>query len=251
MSHMSQMNLLPEYYVKRRFRNRVDMLCVILFTLVMGGVITVGTVQGRKYRDVQAQYEAISKQLEQETGSMDEFIRLRGEKRRLLEEAKQVSDLEESMPRSYLVAMVTRALPADANLSVLEINEKITITAAMTQKGKGAKTKGAKGKGQTQITRSSDPQDAPPAPRWLVRIAGYAASDSDVAQIYTTLKGHSITDDVQLRHTREYEADTGMRREFQIDWLLKEKVDVLDHLTDEVGVVEAAPAGDDGQREDG
>jgi len=231
---MSQMNLLPDYYVKQRFRNRVDMLCVILFTLVMGGIIVVGTVQGRNYRETQSQYEAVTEQFNQETESLDEFIRLRGTKRTLHNDAKQVSDLEEAIPRSYLVAVVARSLPAKAGLSVLEISEKISVTADMTR---GTK-KPAKGKPQVTKSSAAQQEEAPP-PRLVVSIGGYAATEADVAQIYSTLKAHPMTKDVQLRHTREYETAAGLYREFQIDWELKNGVDVLDHLTEDVGIVES------------
>ncbi|MBN1555761.1 MAG: hypothetical protein JXA11_13535 [Phycisphaerae bacterium] len=249
---MSQMNLLPEYYVKRRFRNRVDMLCVILFSLVMGGVIVVGTLQGRKYRDTQQEYELVSEQFQREAGSMDVFMRLRKEKRDQLTAAAQVSQLEERVPRSYLVATVARALPENACLSVLDISEKMSITAAMTQAKKGAKPKGkGRGKGPMNVTCSTDPREEAPKPKLVVQIGGYAATDADVAQIYTTLKSHSITNDVQLRHTREYETETGVYREFQIDWTLQEDADVLDHLTKDVGVVQADPEIPRGERKDG
>lgn len=242
---MNQMNLLPEYYVKQRFRNRVDMLCVILFTLVMGGVIAVGIVQGRTYRRTRANYESLCRQFDRETGSLDEFIRLRNRKRTLLTEARQVSALEESLPRSYVVALVARSLPDEAYLSVLEINEKINITAEMTQKSPGRRRK--------QVTRSSEAaqEEESPKPRLLVRIGGYAANDSDVATIYTRLKAHPITREVSLRHTREYESDTGLCREFQIDWELENGVDVLEHLTEEVGVVESPREDSTDQKEAG
>lgn len=250
---MSQMNLLPEYYVKQRFRNRMDMLCVILLTLVMGGVILAGTLQERKYRETRGEYESVSQRFHQETGSMDEFMRLRGKKRRLLNEAQQVSELEELIPRSYLVAMVIRALPEKVSLSVLEISEKISVTAAMTRGAKPSQTKRSRGRGRTEVTHSSDvkPDEAPPTPQMIVKIGGYAASDLDAAKLSTALKAYPITQDVHLRHTREHKTDAGVFREFQIDWELKKGVDVLDHLADKVGIVENPPKNAAGGKEDG
>lgn len=234
---MNQMNLLPEYYVRQRSRNRVDMLCILLFTLVMTGMIVVGTVQGRKFREAQAEYETVTRRLHDQAGSMDEFLRLRGRKRGLCDEARQVSELEEKIPRSYLTAMVVRSLPDEASLSVLEINEKINITAAMTRSNPRG------GRGRKQVTRSNapaPPAEAPPEKDLIVKIGGYAVNDSDVALFYTTLKALPITQDVQLRHTREYETESGLCREFQIDWELKKNIDALEHLTEDVGVVETA-----------
>lgn len=247
---MSQMNLLPDYYVKQRFRNRVDLLCVILFTLVMGGIIVVGTVQGRKYRETQSQYEAVTRQFNQETESMDEFMRLRGAKRMLHNDAKQVADLEEAIPRSYLVAVVARSLPAKASLSVLEISEKISVTANMTRGTKTSRSNSAKGKPQVTKSSAAQQEEAPP-PQLIVSIGGYAANEADVAQIYTTLKANPMTKDVQLRHTREYETAAGLYREFQIDWELKSGVDVLDHLTEDVGIVETPKGVSADQKEAG
>ncbi len=250
---MSQMNLLPDYYVKQRFRNRVDLFCVVLFTLVMGGLIFVGTVQGRKYHEMQGQYESICRQYDQETGSMDEFMRLRGKKRVLLNDAKQVSDLAETLPRSYLVAVVSHSLPDKASLSIVNISEKITLSAASGAGTKTAQVKAAKAaakanKGKTQVTKSSAPQkqDAPPPPQLCVRIGGFAQSDADVAQMYSTLKSNPITQDVVLHHIQEGKIRDSVYREFQIDWTVRSDVDVLDHLTEDIGIVESPkeePAG--------
>lgn len=247
---MSQMNLLPDYYVKQRFRNRVDLFCVVLFTLVMGGLIFVGTVQGRKYHEMQDKYEATCRQYDQETGSMDEFMRLRGKKRMLLNDAKQVSDLAETLPRSYLIAVVCHSLPEKASLSVVNISEKITLSAVSA----GSKTaqvkaaKAAKVQGKTQVTKSSAPQkeDTPPPPQLCVRIGGYAQSDADVAQMYSTLKSNPITQEVVLHHIQEGKIRDSVYREFQIDWTVRADVDVLDHLTEDIGIVESPkekPAG--------
>ena len=246
---MSQMNLLPDYYVKQRFRNRVDMFCVILFTLIMGGIIFVGTVQGRKYRETQAQYESVTRQYNQETGAMDEFMRLRGKKRMLLNDAKQVSELEETLPRSYLLAVVNRSLPDKASLSVIDISEKITISAASSgtksSQVKAAKAAARANKGKTQVTKSSatPQQEEAPPPQLCVRIGGYAQSDADVAQMYTTLKSNPITQEVVLHHIQEGKVKDNVYREFQIDWTVRSDMDVLDHLTEDIGIVES-PKGD-------
>lgn len=249
---MSVMNLLPEYYVKQRFRRRVDILCTVLFAMVMGGVIVGGTLQGRRYRQTREQHEWISRQFRQEAAMLEEFLRLRGEKRKLADAARETSDLEETLPRSYLVAAVARALPKDASLSVMEICEQITVKAPAVANPKAPNTPAAKTKpspsrppaaGNTQVTRSRDRKagnepPVPPKPQWVVKIAGFAAGDSDVAQIYTTLKSLPITEEVQLRHSREAEGQALPRREFQIDWTLKRNVDVLEHLSADMGVIE-------------
>jgi hypothetical protein len=231
---MSQMNLLPEYYVKQRFRDRVDMLCVLLFILVMGGVIVVGIMKERKLRDTEAQYETVSRQFRQSAATLDEFVRLQKQKRDLLNDARQASELEEKLPRSYIVSLITRALPKKASLTVLEIGKTINITADMTRSAKPAR-------GRKTVTRSSDvnPEDDKPKMKMVVKIGGYAHSDADVAEIYTRLKSQPITREVLLQHTQEYKAPDGrLWREFQIDWELKNDVDVLEYLTEEVGVVE-------------
>lgn len=246
---MSQINLLPEYYVKQRFRNRVDMTCVLLFVLVMGGVIAVGTVQGRQVRQTQARYEAICRQFDYATDDLSEIAQWRGKKNQLLQSAKDVSELEETLPRSYLLSLVIRALPKDVNLEVLEISEKIHID--MAGKTNNASKRGGRGR-QAKVTHSTDPkaEEESPKTQVTVKMLGYAASDSDVARLFTTLKAYTITDDVALRHTREHEGKDGRRREFQIDWRIKKEVDVLDHLTDKDGIPEGSPPDKDQMREE-
>jgi len=236
---MSQINLLPESYAKRRFRNRVDAVCILLFGMVMGGVLIAGTLQGRTFRETQAQYETTCRRFEREIQSLDEYLRLRERKRSLLETARVISTLEASTPRSYLISLVTKSLPEELRLSVVDISEKISIT-AQTQADAGGPPSGRRG--GTRVVRSTDsppgepPQ--PPASRMIVRLGGYAAGDTAVTQLYTTLDALPITDDVKLRHTRESQAGDRTCREFQIDWELKENTDALDYLPALLGIVE-------------
>ena len=229
---MSTMNLLPDSYVKKRFRNRINMVCVVIFTFIMAVMILVELFSGSKNTDVQSDYVAASEEFK---GTADflkkDFFLLQGRKSAMLREAEAAAEKEDLIPRSYVLSVVTNACPP--NLSLTEVFLKTTDPNKETGK-----------KVVKRVSSAAPVEEKPKLPLFIeVDVEGLAKNDSDVTMLYSTLKSHPLVKIVQLQYTREEGAgsrssrssskgrtgsqeDAQPLREFAIHMELHSKVDV-------------------------
>ena len=106
---MNDLNLLPESYVKQRLRHRLDLLCVVLFAVVMGSIIITEMISRRRFQQIWLIHTQVGAKFSGAANFVNNFFMLQGTRNRLLREAETASAMEEHIPRSYLLAVVTNA----------------------------------------------------------------------------------------------------------------------------------------------
>jgi len=134
----------------------------------------------------------------------------------MINKAENTASLLERIPRSYLLAMVTNALPEQASLSQMTLNRKKIISS------------GSKGKGPETVLGFT--------------ITGLAATDIDVARLIANLARDPITTNVDLVFSQEKDVDVERFdrkftvRNFKIDVGLDVDADVIEVLQAEAEV---------------
>ena len=200
---MSTMNLLPDYYVKKRYRSRVDMVCVVLFAIIMMVIIGAEFLSNSQSVKFQSEYAEVNKEF---TGTANflknNFFQLQGQKQAMLKEAKATAEKEDRVPRSYVLAVVTNACPENVSLS--EIILKTTDPNKQTGKKIVKRVKsGAKAE-----------KEKPKLPLVIeVNVRGEAQNDSDFITLFSALKSHPLIKKIEQEYTREEGSDSrGTRR---------------------------------------
>lgn len=207
---MSIINLLPEEYIERRQRRRANLLCLVLFGVVMAGVLTAGLVSERSRMHTEAVRRRVEDSYAEAAKLIAQMQDLEHRKRTMLRKAELTSALLERIPRSYLLAVVTNALPPEATLRDVKLVRKKVITRA---------ERGRKAKSQEDLTMT---------------VTGLAATDVEVARFIAHLARNPLSSAVDLVYSEEEqikEHDTVMR-EFQVEIVLRTDVDVIDILHD-------------------
>ena len=130
--------------------------------------------------------------------------------------------LLEKVPRSYVLALVTNALPPHSSLTSLELRVQ-RVSYKNRVAGRGAK-RAASAKAFRKTT--------PDAPATIIEatITGLAATDVEVAKIIANLSGNLLTDSVDLVYSQEQMVDALPVRQFQVKLTLKPDADVLEVL---------------------
>ena len=218
---MSIINLLPEDYIKRRQRQRANMLCLGLFVVVMvavGGAAFV-TERSNRYTTqvanrVDAAYLEAGKLIEQ-------LQQLEGQKQRMLHKAELASRLLERVPRSTLLAAVTNALPHNASLTQFNITPKQIIANAPPTRKESAESKFQK----IQDQRMGQPQSTTV---FIMEATGLAGTDVDVAKFIANLISNPLLTGVDLVYSQEKVVEGRMVREFQVRMEVKPDIDVMD-----------------------
>jgi Tfp pilus assembly protein PilN len=216
---MSTINLLPEDYLQRRRQHRGNMICTVLFGVVIVSICAAAVVREQSNRRTREVCDRMSAAYADAAKLIDEVRQLEKQKANMLDKAKRSAALMERMPRSYLLAMLTNALPEGASLKSV----RMVIQVVGEGEGDKSKTKAA-------AVKAPAAQKAPQLAMAL-SITGKATTDVQVARFIALLAAHPLTDVVDLSYSKESRdlQDKGTR-EFQLSVILKPDADVLDAI---------------------
>lgn len=189
---MNQINLLPEDIVKERLRKSVDLTLVILFTVVMISVILAERISSRNFDVITQEHTLEDGKFAQVNSSSTEFFSLMSKQSTHVADVKKSLDLEQKVPRSYALAIITNACPDELSLEKVNfsVNEKI------------------KEQRNGKVVMTNFSSDAPVNPHEneedLIDIYGVAATDGDVTDFVSRLRSNPVFKDVNLIQTKEW-----------------------------------------------
>jgi len=222
---MSIINLMPEDYLKLRAKHRASVICLMLFAVVMVGVLTAALVSEQSRRRTLQVRDRVDRDYAEAAKLIRQMQNLQVRKRTLLRKAELTASLMERVPRSYLLAVVTNALPQGASLTKFDLERKrVTVIAKSTNKGSKKKTKFA----TVSQQRSARSQPYVIA----VNVTGLAGTDIQVAKFIAAVAGNPLAKTVDLIYSQEKFVDKVTMREFRIKIDLRTNVDVIDILRD-------------------
>ena len=218
-------NLLPEEYVQRRSQQRANLICMVLFAVAAAAVGAASLVSERTSRNTREVCERINAAYADAAKLIDEVHQLEAQKRTMLEKAKMSAALMEQLPRSYVLAVVTNALPRGASLVSLDMS--VRTVQSDTGESKQARTK-FNAIAQARSVRKGPP--AAPALAVVLNIKGKASTDVQVARFIANLAKHSLMEMVDLSYSKEADGQDRSTREFRLVARLKPNADALDGI---------------------
>lgn len=241
---MSTINLLPEDYVKRRSERRANVMCVALFAVVMTGVFGAGMASERNTKQTQDVRNRVNADYAKAAQLLAQIQQLEAQKREGLRKAKATAALLERVPRSYVLATITRALPKHAALTELTLKPVRRTQPRRAPAKKRTKFAAAKKKKQAK---------KPPVMIMTLEVVGWAATDLQVSRFISNLLGSPLLSSVDLDYTKDKQIKAkekdkpDMRvREFKVIMELYPDVDVID-LVKPRGTQAALPSGAAGE----
>ncbi|MFP4053740.1 MAG: PilN domain-containing protein [Phycisphaerae bacterium] len=195
---MSIVNLLPDDYLKRRSQQRANILCCVLFLVVMVGVTGASLMLEKSSDHTEAVAHEVDEDFARASRLIDQLQMLEKEKSQLLSKASNTASLMERVPRSYLLGFVTNSRPKGVWLTEVLLNTKVKSGPA-PPKGRSrkkramARPRGKGGKGPlTCVT---------------MELVGLAFTDVEVARYITRLRGNPIVKSVELIYSVEQKSD--------------------------------------------
>lgn len=228
---MSMINLLPEDYIYRRSQRRANMMCIVLFGVVMAGIFGAAIVSEQTLRNTEKVRNHVNADYARAAELLGKMQHLEAEKRQSIRKATATASLLERAPRSYLLATITQAMPEHTSLT--ELSLKATRKAAAKPKPPTSKFQAVKGLNQQ-----------PEAPRtiMILEVTGLAATDLHVARFIAALLRNPLFQSVELDYSQEKklraknnEQEDLHIREFRVKMELRPDVDVIDLIQPEEG----------------
>jgi Tfp pilus assembly protein PilN len=220
---MANINFVPDDYVQSNESRRTNLMCLVLFLIVMaalgGSFVTIRMRQsafGAKEKMVNAKMAQVRETIKQ-------FEQLQNRRKEMMKTALMTAQLLEPVPRSVLLASLTNNLPAGVSLSKLNLVQKEprpVRSAGPTNRYQAAKAERATAQNPVSPEKMLETH---------IDIAGIAPSDLQVAAYIERLSSSSLLTNVALVESKEHKIEDTTFRQFKLTAMLEQEV----HLTRE------------------
>lgn len=223
---MSNINFVPDDYVQSNESRRANLMCLVLFSVVMaalgGSFVTIKMRQ----KACSAEESLVNAKMARMQESIQKFEELQTRRKEMMKTALTTAELLEPVPKSVLLASLTNNLPAGTSLVDLTVIQKDPSGGRDGRsRSSGGKYKAAQGKKDAAAGNLSPEQRL----ETHMDIQGMAPSDLQVAEYIKRLSNSMLLDNVALVESAEKVVDGTPFRHFKLKAMLTREV----HLTKE------------------
>ena len=221
---MSNINFVPDHYVQSNESRRANLMCLVLFCVVMAGLAGSFVTIKIRQRACRAQELMVNAKMAKVEESIKKFEDLQIRRQAMTRTALTTADLLEPVPRSVLLASLTNSLPPGTSLVRLGVTQKEGSRASGDRPANKRPAAPGKGGANTEGKPSGEK-----ALETRMEIEGVAPSDLQVASYIEHLSGSILLDNVALVESKETKVDKAVYRQFRLTAVLRKEV----HLTKE------------------
>jgi Tfp pilus assembly protein PilN len=225
---MANINFVPDDYVQSNESRRANLMCLVLFSVVIAALAgAFVTIQVRQ-RACSAEDALITAKTARMQESIKQFEQLQEKRKEMMRTALTTAELLESVPRSVVLASLTNTLPAGVSLTRLELEQKELTRAVPSM----AKKPPVVNKYQAAQAQPAEPEMQPSPEKNTethLDIEGIAPSDIQVAAYIERLGNSALLSDVALVESKEIKVNQVAFRDFRLKAVLDREI----HLTKE------------------
>lgn len=224
MSSPNQLSFLPDDYLETKRRRRTNFVCALLFLVIMSGIGVGFTFIEKSLRAAAKEHEDVSKQFADAASRIEQERQMQEKQAKMNAQAELTASLVEKVPRSVLLAELTKARPAGVSFLDLNLDAKARAASPTSSSGGGktqfemkrAAAAAAEGNASGQagggaIVAKGKAYDV------SIRLTGMADNDVQVAQFLAKLNQSKLLRDVNLIISDEFAVNETKLRKFQID----------------------------------
>lgn len=215
-------SFLPDGYLERKARRRSNLVCGSLAIVVLGGVGLTWSLTRNSVRQVQAEHTAVERDYSEAAKKIEQVRAMQTQQQTVARQADLTAALLEKVPRSFILAEVTRALPETTSLLDFSLESKVRGGASAAAAAAAAS---AAGKGDAKAN-VFDANPQPKAYDVTMKLTGIAVNDIQVAQMIARLGRSKLFSDVNLVVTDEFGQSEPKMRKFQIELTLNPAANV-------------------------
>ena len=224
---MSNINFVPDDYVQSNESRRANLMCLVLFSVVMAGLGGSFVMIKIRQRACSAEESLVNAKMTRMQESIKKFEELQTKRKEMMRTALTTAELLEPVPRSVVLASLTNNLPAGVSLVKVKLLQKeLTNRSAPAS---AAKSKYQAAQDQKASAEAEPKANAEPKAETRMEIEGMAPSDVQVASYIERLGGSVLVTDVALVESIEKKVGDTPFRQFKLTAMLRPEV----HLTKE------------------
>lgn len=221
-------SFLPEDYVRSRGERRANLISLSLFGVVMLCVVGAFFVTNRRWMSVRDQREIIDGLYQQQAMRIEQLKDLEEQRSEMIQKAEMTTTLMELVPRSVLLAELSRRLPSGMTVLELELQSQQVKASRVVDTKSRQSAKGVRSLSKDKkSSKKKDEENRPEPPRYrqTVTVEGVARRNDDIAEYLARLKESDLFESVELAFIKESKiADTQFRR-FELVATINEDTD--------------------------
>jgi Tfp pilus assembly protein PilN len=236
MASPNQLSFLPDDYLERKAQRRTNVICAGLFLIVMIAIGSAFTVSERSTRDIDQRHDAKEREFTAEARRIQQAEKMQEKQRTMSRQAELAASLLEKVPRSFLLAEFTNALPPGASLVDFVMESKVKNGTPSTKVPPGTPSSTAFQQRQAAAAAKKGAADAkdgsagsqPEVKTYDVtmKLTGIAYTDVQVAQFIRKLNESKMLSEVNLLITDQFDKDGEQLRKFQIECKLDPRAEI-------------------------
>lgn len=236
---MTDINFLPDEYLKAKTRRRINAICLALLILVGAGVAGAFLVTEQRRHALNQRAARIEQEIDEARKSLQQLEQTQSRRKQISAKAQAAATLIETLPQSLVVALATNNLPEEMMITGYQMKTTTNKTSSDVKKSS------KKRKSKKKKKQSSDQASAPlPQSTTKIAVTGLARDDSQVAEYVAKLNESRLLKRVDLRFCKEYDLDGVTMREFQVTGTLRKHTQIGDADVDHVrGLAQANNGG--------
>jgi Tfp pilus assembly protein PilN len=219
---------LPEDYLAKKAERRTNIISLVLFAVVMGGVFLAFLVTNQKWTQVKQRQEDINGRYQKAALQIKELNQLETQKEEMLHKAELAAALVERVPRSILLAELINRMPERLSLLAFELeSEKLKpVIVRKDEDGDGAQRIGPRRAKTKEEALDENQKIRPPRYRVEISLTGVAPTDLEVSRYLAELNAYELLRNVTLDYSEEKDVEGQVMREFNITMELAMEADV-------------------------
>jgi len=213
MSSPNQLSFLPDDYLDGKRQKRTNVLLSIVFVLILSCVVTAGWYAKQSLRAAEVAHDEVDRQFVEAAKRIEQVRQMQEKQRKMASQAELTASLLEKVPRSFLLAELTNAMPAGISLLDVILDSRVRQAPVAATKSQFEAKKAAQAAG-----KKAGPA-APQAKLYDVtlKVTGIADNDVQVAQFMAKLNTSTLLTDVNLLISDEFTFNESKMRKFQIE----------------------------------
>jgi Tfp pilus assembly protein PilN len=221
MNAPNQLSFLPDDYLARKAQRRSNFVCCMLFLIVMTAIGVAFVVTEKSVAADREQNALVNKEYAAEAKRIALVQELERKRQTMAQQAELAASLLEKVPRSFILAEITNAMPA--GVSLLDFALDARRQAAPVPAAQTSAFERRRGKEKA----AAPPPVAPASYRVAMKMTGIAATDVQVSQFLSQLNKSKYLSEVNLIITDLFQRDNEQLRRFQIELVLDPRAEVM------------------------
>jgi hypothetical protein len=223
MSAPNQLSFLPEDYLETKRQRRTNVICTVLFVLIMTGIVATRLVIEKSLHLAETENADVCKQSAEAATRIEQDRQLQEKQLKMNSQAELTASLLEKVPRSVLLAELTNAKPLGVSFLDLTLDSKLKQGGAQGQAGK---TQFEMKRAAVEETKASKPAPQAKVYDVTVKVTGICDNDVQVSQFIANLNHSKLVRDVNLLISDEFAVGTLKMRKFQLEMMIDPAADV-------------------------